>query len=176
MVKTGEFRIRHVILLFNLTIVGCVEITTMYTGYLMNSICWEAGIALDGTDVKTAAHKHTVTCALLPQCVSSGFIILQNPSKTQVPDFTVTSYSKIVELSANSTSAVTTLLKSLRRQSQIYASVKGSIDSSGRFNVATIEDAYTAPIQQGESVRLAYEPTVPLLLLVSFATLVTTLL
>lgn len=51
-----------------------VSDTTAFTGYLIDQRCGLSGIDIqDGTNITKHPEKHTLSCALMPMCIASGY-------------------------------------------------------------------------------------------------------
>ncbi len=115
-------------------------LTQTVEGYLYDVLCLNSpsGIATDGTMVKTEAHKHSVKCLLLPQCVKSGFVLVKRSGAngTYVPTH---------KLSSRSTPKIVAFLKALTREDNVYVKITGTIDSWGAIAVRTVADAFVPP-------------------------------
>ena len=66
------------ITLFGLVALSVPAVTESdtYTGYLVDTLCWDAGTGADDSNVKTNPEDHTVMCALMKPCIQSGYSLL----------------------------------------------------------------------------------------------------
>ena len=44
-----------------------------YKGWVVDQLCASKGTAFDGIDLKTSPQNHSVGCALMPPCITSGY-------------------------------------------------------------------------------------------------------
>jgi very-short-patch-repair endonuclease len=103
------------------------------SGYLVDFACINAkgSIALDGSNVSSAPQFHTVKCALMPQCIASGYAILSNVAPAGAPKV----FKVLYTLDAASNAKAVTYLQSLEQtRNNVFVVVRGTT-KQGNFTI-----------------------------------------
>ncbi len=109
-----------------------------FTGYLIDQKCGLQGIDIqDGTDITKFPEKHTLSCALMPMCIASGYgISIQQSDGTY----------KYYKFDANgSTAAKSTVIDKTTKKDSLLVEVTGAMNGD-TITLVSIKEIDTASV------------------------------
>jgi hypothetical protein len=102
-----------------------------HTGILVDILCFDSGFAADGADMANNPEDHTVMCALMKPCISSGYTLLVQNSSGSYESF---------PLDAKGNKMVVKYLKKTKKKDNTLVHIKGTLKGN-TIQAETIMDA-----------------------------------
>lgn len=107
----------------------------VYKGYLADVLCATQpnGIALDKTNMKTEAEKHTTACALAAPCAASGYGLEINEGTAMSKNYVFYKFDK------KGSDLAAKILKKTKKTSGVLVEVKGT-KAKGMIKVISMKE------------------------------------
>jgi hypothetical protein len=124
-----------------LALVACVAHGAPMQGYLADKFCINGRFAPDGADMLLRPYDHSVGCALLDQCIASGFVLLMFTRGS-----TPTQYGQMYNFTASGNTMAVDFLRLFKDHSRkdILVEIDGTAAANGLFQPTYIKDTQSA--------------------------------
>lgn len=104
----------------------------VYSGYLADKLCADAGIAFDGTNMKTNPENHTLKCLVAKPCAASGYgLLLKDKGSNEYVFY---------KFDAKGDELTKKMLSSTKKQKDFAIEVAGTMDGK-TIKVESVKEA-----------------------------------